>query len=69
MLSEQESTKTLQLLQRICERLNLPEAAQDKELKQLIETTQIETLTKKMEQVRDQQAAEPAVDHSNEQGT
>ena len=69
MLSEQESTKTLQLLQRVCERLNLPEAAQDKELKQLIETTQIETLTKKMEQVRDQQAAEPAADHSNKQET
>jgi len=69
MLSEQESTKTLQLLQRICERLNMPEAAQDKELKQLIETTQLETLTKKLEQVRDQQAAESGVDHSKEQGT
>jgi uncharacterized membrane protein len=60
MLAEQESTKTLQVLQRICERLNLPDAAQDKELNQLIQTTQIETLAKELEQARVQQEAQPA---------
>ena len=40
----------------VCERLDLPETARDKELKQLIQTTHIETLTKELEEVRDQQA-------------
>lgn len=52
MLAEQESTKTLQLLQRICERLDIRDAASDKELKQLIQTTQLETLAQEMEAAR-----------------
>jgi len=60
LLSEQETTKTLQMLQKICQHLGLTEAAQDKELKQLIQTTQIEALAEELEQVREQpSAAEP----------
>src|SRR5262245_36681247 len=65
MLSEQETTKTLQLLQRICERLGIADAARDKELKQLVETTQIETLAKELEQARQEQTAEAGGEHSD----
>ena len=53
LLSEQETTKTLQMLQQICQHLGLKEAAQDKELKQLIQTTQIEALAEELEHVRE----------------
>ncbi len=53
LLAEQESTKTLQLLKRICERLDLGDAAKDQELKQLIQTTHLETLAHELEQARE----------------
>jgi len=52
LLAEQETTKTLQLLQRICERLDLRDAARDQELRQLIQKTQVETLTEQLREVR-----------------
>jgi len=53
MLAEQESTKSLQLLKRICESLDLRDAAKDPELKQLIQTTQLETLARELAQARE----------------
>jgi uncharacterized membrane protein len=53
MLAEQESTKSLQMLKRICESLDLRDTAKDPELKQLIQTTQLETLARELEQARD----------------
>jgi uncharacterized membrane protein len=52
LLAEQESTKTLQLLQRISERLGLHEAAHDRELSQMIERTHLQTLVKELEKAR-----------------
>jgi uncharacterized membrane protein len=60
LLAEQESTKTLQLLQRICEHLDIRDAAKDAELKQLIQKTQLETLTEELKEVREQAAESPA---------
>ena len=57
MLNEQETTKTLQLLQRICQHLGIKDAAADKELQQLIETTQVEALAAEVGQLREQSAA------------
>jgi uncharacterized membrane protein len=50
MLNEQETTKTLQMLQRICQHLGLKDAAGDKELQQLIQTTQVQALAAEIEQ-------------------
>jgi uncharacterized membrane protein len=58
MLAEQESTKTLQLLRRICERFDIRDAAKDPELQQLIQKTHLETLTEQIKEVRDQAAAD-----------
>ena len=58
LLNEQETTKTLQLLKRICEHLDLRDAAGDKELKQLIQTTHLEELAEGLREAREQPPAE-----------
>src|SRR5690348_586616 len=52
LLAEQESTKTLQLLRTICERLGLQETAHDEELRQMIQTTHLQTLVQELEKAR-----------------
>lgn len=53
LLAEQESTKTLQLLRRICGHLKIEDACNDQELNQLIETTHIQNLAKELEQTNE----------------
>jgi len=52
LLAERETTKTLQLLQRIAERLGLQEVKQDEELKEMIQTTHIEELAEELKKAR-----------------
>jgi uncharacterized membrane protein len=52
LLAEQESTKTLRMLQQICERLGMTDAARDHELKEMIETTHLQTLVQELETAR-----------------
>jgi uncharacterized membrane protein len=59
MLSEQESTKTLQLLRRICQCLDIKDAQGDRELSQLIEKTHIEALAEELEKSREQEESHP----------
>jgi uncharacterized membrane protein len=59
LISEQETTKTLQMLQRICERLGLEEVGKDKELQQMIETTHVDQLAHELQKARADQAAQP----------
>jgi len=44
LLAEQEATKTLQMLRRICERLGIEDAAQDRETQALSEDTAVDQL-------------------------
>jgi uncharacterized membrane protein len=62
LLAEQESTKMLQMLQKICDRLGLDKVANDKELKEMIKTTHIETLAGEIDEAREaiEEAAEAA---------
>lgn len=53
LLAEQESTKMLQMLQKICDRLGMDKVAKDKELEEMIKTTHIETLAGDIDQARD----------------
>lgn len=53
LLAEQESTKMLQMLQQICGRLGLDKAVNDKELKEMIKTTHVETLAGEIDQARE----------------
>jgi uncharacterized membrane protein len=53
MLAEQEATKMLQLLQALCDRAGLEKAAQDKELKEMIEITEVAVLAQEMKKVRE----------------
>jgi uncharacterized membrane protein len=50
LLAEKESTKMLQMLQAVCDRLGLEKAAQDKETQQLSEETHLETLARELEE-------------------
>ena len=60
LLAEQESTKMLQMLQKICDRLGMDKVANDKELKEMIKTTHVETLAGEIDQARE--AIEEAVE-------
>jgi uncharacterized membrane protein len=53
LLAEQESTKMLQMLQKICDRLGMDEVANDKELKEMIKKTHVEILAGKIDQARE----------------
>jgi len=51
LLAEQEATKTLQLLQQICQRLGIEEVGQDKETKKLSQDTVVDQL---VDELKDQ---------------
>lgn len=51
ILAEQEATKMLQMLRAICDRLGMDQA-NDKVLKEMIETTQVELLAKELGKAR-----------------
>src|SRR5207244_1772128 len=59
LLAEQETTKTLQMLQRICEHLGIREVSKDKELQQMIETTHVEELAHELQKAHEQEPAAP----------
>ena len=50
LLAEKETTKNLQLLQRICEHLGIPDAVDDPDLKALSEETAVEELAEELRQ-------------------
>lgn len=60
LLSEQETTKTLQMLQRICERLDIKDMSRDKELQQMIETTHVDELARELHEAREEAESQPA---------
>jgi uncharacterized membrane protein len=53
LLAEQESTKMLQMLQQICDRLGLKQVTRDQELHQMMQTTHVEVLAEELEQARE----------------
>jgi uncharacterized membrane protein len=53
LLAEQETTKMLQMLQAICERLGLPDKARDRELNEMIRKTHVEMLAEELERARE----------------
>jgi len=53
LLAEQETTKMLQMLQAICERLGLPDKARDRELNEMIRKTHVEMLAEELEKARE----------------
>jgi uncharacterized membrane protein len=57
LLAEQETTKTLQMLQRIAEHLGLQEVTKDRELKQMIQTTHVEELAEELKKAREAEEA------------
>jgi uncharacterized membrane protein len=59
LLAEQETTKTLQMLQRICERLGIKDVGNDKELQQMIETTHVDELARLLHKEREEKQAPP----------
>ncbi len=61
MLSEQETTKTLEMLRRICDHLGLKEVTKDKELQQMIETTHVEQLARELQKAHAKEPAAPEV--------
>jgi uncharacterized membrane protein len=48
LLAEQEATKTLQMVRRICQRLGIDDAEQDPEAKVLSETTAVDQLAEEL---------------------
>ena len=53
MLSEQQGTKMLQMLQSISDRLGLKHTAGDKELKEMVEETHVDLLAKHLGEARE----------------
>jgi uncharacterized membrane protein len=53
LLGEQEATKMLQMLQQICDRLGMKEVARDRELHEMVKTTQVEVLAEELDQARE----------------
>jgi uncharacterized membrane protein len=53
VLAEQEATKMLQLLQSICNHLGLRKVVQDRELKEMVEETQIIAMVQEVEKARE----------------
>lgn len=60
LLAEQESTKMLQLLQKICDKLGMPQVAADRELKEMVQTTHVEVLVDQLDQARESDSEEQA---------
>jgi uncharacterized membrane protein len=52
ILAEQEATKMLQLLRGLCDRVGMDKAAQDRELREMIETTEVQVLAEELKRVR-----------------
>ena len=50
LLAEKEATKTLQLLQRICEHLGIPDAGRESEIEALSKETAVEELAQELRQ-------------------
>jgi uncharacterized membrane protein len=59
LLAEQETTKTLQMLQRICDHLGLKDVSKDKELQQMIETTHVEEVARELQKAKAEETAAP----------
>jgi uncharacterized membrane protein len=59
LLSEQEATKMLQMLQQICDHLGMRQVARDRELREMVQTTQVEVLAEELEQARETQQEPP----------
>ena len=59
LLSEQETTKMLQLLQAICHQLGLKSLAHDQQLKEMIQTTPIVAIVEELGKVREADDATP----------
>ena len=59
LLSEQETTKMLQMLQQVCDRLGMQQVARDRELSDMVKTTQVEVLAEELEQAREPQEEPP----------
>ncbi len=58
LLAEQESTKMLEMLKRISDKLGLKnEVKEDRELKELVEKTHVETLVEELEKAREKEEA------------
>lgn len=53
MLAEQEITKNLQMLQRVCKHLGLEDLSQDQEMKDLTQTTPVADLVEEIGKVRE----------------
>jgi uncharacterized membrane protein len=60
LLAEQETTKMLQMLTAISERLGLHRATTDKELEEMIETTHVEVLAQELDRARTGKDESPA---------
>lgn len=54
LLAEREATKALHLLRRICQHLGLEDAAEDKELLQMLERTQVKVLAHELRKAREE---------------
>jgi uncharacterized membrane protein len=57
LLAEQEATKMLQLLQALCNHAGLPQATKDKELVELIKTTEVSVLAEELKKMHEEQDA------------
>jgi uncharacterized membrane protein len=64
LLAEQETTKMLEMLRAIHTRLGLDAAAKDPELREMIQTTQVELIADELKRVR----AEETGDRASESG-
>jgi len=53
LLGEQETTKMLQMLGKICDHLGLKQVTRDKELKEMVQTTHVEVLAEELNQARE----------------
>jgi uncharacterized membrane protein len=59
LLSEQESTKMLEMLRAIHTRLGLADAARDPELHEMIRTTQVELISDELKRTREEAGTDP----------
>ena len=59
LLAEQEMTKMLQMLQKICDHLGLSQAAEDQELKDMVRQTPVEALAEALKLARERGEPKP----------
>lgn len=53
LLAEQETTKMLQMLQKLCDQMGMKHVSRDKELREMVQTTHVETLVEELDQARE----------------